>query len=47
MTEEIKLVTSLHKKSLRPFKEGKAFAAYHETNKATPEQLAKRPKKTL
>jgi ParB/RepB/Spo0J family partition protein len=42
MTEEIKLVTSLHKKTLTPIEEGRAFAAYLNAHKVKPEELAKR-----
>jgi len=42
MTEEIKLVTSLHKKCLTPVEEGKAFAAYLDAHKVKPDELAKR-----
>jgi ParB/RepB/Spo0J family partition protein len=42
MTEEIKLVTSLHKKNLTPVEEGQAFGAYLTSHKVKPEELAKR-----
>jgi hypothetical protein len=42
MTEEIKLVTSLHKKRLTPVEEAQAFAAYLKTHDVTPDELAKR-----
>jgi ParB/RepB/Spo0J family partition protein len=46
MTEEIKLVTSLHKKNLTPLEEGRAFAAYLAAHKVEPEELAKRINKS-
>jgi len=46
MTEEIKLVTSLHKKNLTPLEEARAFKAYLTTHKATPDDLAKRINKS-
>jgi ParB/RepB/Spo0J family partition protein len=47
MREEIKLVTSLHKKNLTPIEEGWAFAAYLAAHKVTPEAFAKRINKPV
>src|ERR1019366_3095470 len=46
MTEEVKLVTSLHKKNLTPIEEGRAFAAYLTAHHVTPDELAKRINKS-